>query len=217
MSSASSVPNTLTPNLLSVETCIKHLNQSFLIGRRALVQELAVCVAIFAGAGNISIHTKQLVKEVYKAAGYDAENKKSRHYKTVNRRLNASAALYSKLGPNVVKEWIGNTREDSMLVAISKGLETHRFDSLDDVLEFSGRSNNRDRKVVKPIEPQVPMQTFRVTGVKVEIPLDTDSETMLKLAAKIIDAARKKEQEELRNSAGHLIDVKAPIVLSTMH
>lgn len=217
----------LSAHKLSAETCVNYISNGLVMGRQALLLELSVCVSIFAGAGSISRETKQLVADVYKQAGYDAENKQSRHYKTVNRRVNASAALYSKLGAKKVAEWVGTREEDELLQAVATGLEEHKFESMDDVLEFAGRPSNRNASKakgaskkpakVKAEKPAIPMQVFRVPHVKVELPEDMSSEAMLKLAAKIIDAARKKEQTELRTAAGHLGDVKAPMVVSTMH
>lgn len=201
-------------NNLSADTCVKHLGQSFLIGRRALGVELAVCLSIFAGAGNTERSAKQLVQEVYKRAGYDADNKHSRHYKTVNRRLNAAAALYNKLGHTVVAGWMDGHHEDKLIVAVTKGLETHKFDSLDDVLEFCGVRNNRTREFSRVSGNMV---RFGAGGVHVELPLEMSAENMLKLAAKIIDSARKKEQKDILNSIVTVTRSMEPGLVAMIH
>lgn len=237
---------------LSIETAISAINGAMVMGRKALNTELAVCLAIFAAEGNSEANTKGMVVEVYVKAGYKAENSTAPHYKTVNRRVNAAAGLFNMVGSEQVLEWIGKSQEEKMISSILKGLDTYEFNSMDDVLEFCGRPNNRTQKqnaqanqgdnqgaqaadnkdadtnqgeaganddkkpgdeggdkaqeqqaAPKGGKQPVQMHVYRVPGAKVELPEDLSSEILLKLAAKLISAARAKEQAELAAAIAH--------------
>ena len=208
-------------NNLSVETCIKAISSSLVMGRKALVQELAVCIAITHGAQDGGADAKAMVVEVYAKGGYDCLTSTSRHYKTVNRRVNAAYALYSKLGHEVVEGWVGDASDGKILEAVVKGLSEHKFDSMDDVLEFTGKESNRTRSEVKKVvkrgkvkEP-VEMHKFLVEKVRIELPVTMSAAGMLKLAAKIINIARAKEQAELKQTmgeGGHIRAGEAPVI-----
>lgn len=217
---------------LSIETAVKAVADSLVMGRKALNTELAVCLAIFAAEGNTEQAAKSMVTEVYVKAGYDAANSNSRHYKTVNRRVNAAAGLFTMVSAPTVLEWVGKSQEEKMIAAILKGLDEYKFDSMDDVLEFCGRPNNRTTKATqasdqqqakgpddqevgkdqgeeqgeqqaKAEKPGPKMLRFVSHRVRVEIREDAPSEDMLKVAAKIIRAARDKEQQELQAAIAH--------------
>lgn len=191
-------------NRLSAETCIKAVSQSLVMGRKALHTELAVCLAIFHSAGSTSSHAKALVTDVYSKAGYDCLNTASRHYKTVNRRVNAAAALYEQITPTALAEMVGNATEQRMLTAISKGLDTYQFSCMDDVLEFCGRDNNRTRAETSSKEAAVDMIKFNVEHVHVELPATMSAGGLLRLAARIVNVARRKEQEDLKMEMAHV-------------
>jgi hypothetical protein len=226
---------------LSDVTAVKAISQSMVAGRKALRTELAVCLAIFAAKGDTSKEAKEIVTKVYSQAGYEVADSNSRHYKTVNRRVNASASLFEKVGVGAIAKWVDGTEEQKMIEAIVKGLDEYKFDSMDDVLDFIGKSSNRkasasaaandaqaqgkaaaaqkegekDKASIKVKE--VPMQHFAVGRVKVDLPEAMAAADMLKLAAKIIDAARKKEQAELQASMARVSDAKAPMAMGPLH
>ncbi len=205
------ITNPTSTHNLSVDSCVKAVSQSLLIGRKALLTEMSVCLAIFSQAHSTDQTMKAVVVEVYERAGYDCVSTNTRHYKTVNRRVNAAAALYEKLGAEVISGFIGDTKDGKLIDAIAKGLSEHKFDCLDDVLDFAGKESNRTRKVgekaekvekktkvSKKEEVAVPMYKFNVERVHVELPMSMSATGMVRLAAKILAVARDKEQAELK-------------------
>jgi hypothetical protein len=211
---------------LSMASCIKAVTQSFTMGRKALHLELSVCLAIL---GSYSRAKEKLVG-VYQKSGYDCENPNSRHYKTVNRRINAATALFEKVGQKKIEEWIGDLTDTKLIEAVGKGLDQYEFDSMDAVLEFVGKGSNRTRTTKPKVDEKgekgegtaiktkekeaVPVMKFNVGKLHIELPESATSQDMVKLAAKILDAARKKEQLELK--AGVLV-VKPEVGVSALH
>lgn len=203
---------------LSLDTCIKVVGESLLMGRKALKMELAVCLSIFAGAGKVDAQVKEVVMGVYQKAGYKWETSGDAHYKTANRRMNASAALYEKLGQEELQKWIGEAQEEKLIHAVVAGLEQYEFSSMDEVLYFVGKDSNVGRKEKeqeqkggeaagaggqeKEKETEHEPYRFAVGRVKVVLPWGTTADVMMKLAAKIIKEARKLEDQELAQTRG---------------
>lgn len=215
--------NNETSNL-SMASCVKAISQSMSMARKALHLELAVCMAILGTGDN-----KKKLVEVYSKAGYDCENPNSRHYKTVNRRVNGAAAAFEKIGQAKVKEWMGELTDKELISAVGKGLEEFKFDNMDAVLEFAGKDSNRGRAAAetkktgegttiktggegegegaeeKEQEPEkVEAKVYRVNVGKVHlsIPEETSAQDLIKIAAKILKLGRDKEALELNASMG---------------
>jgi hypothetical protein len=119
------------------------------LSRRAALQiELAVGLVHFdqetegtASAG------KARLKEVYQAAGYDCMSKADRDYKTVNRRLNACAALYDKFGSSLVAGWSAGFAGDTeaLLAYVVTELQPYGLETMDDVLHYVGKDSAQGR------------------------------------------------------------------------
>jgi hypothetical protein len=123
--------------------------------RAALHMELAVSLIHFTQeTGGTDATGKANMKAIYHGAGYLCMAKSDRDYKTVNRRLNAMAKVFDKIGSSTVNEWIENKGDtDSMLAYVQTELLAYGFDTLDDVLDYVGVETNRTRAPRQPAAP----------------------------------------------------------------
>jgi hypothetical protein len=128
---------------LSFNTCVKTLS-GITISRQGLLQlELAVGLAVFLDFGVADRAAKTMLQEVYSKAGYDCADSAAPHYKTVNRRIQASAALFGKISLEVLNHWVDGKKEGKLLQAIAQEIVEFGFKSMDDVLDHVGRASNR--------------------------------------------------------------------------
>lgn len=128
---------------LSFTTCVKTLTNVTISRRGLLNLELAVGLAIFLDAGIANKTSKGMLQEIYAKAGYDCEKSDGKDYKTVNRRIQASSGLFGKLGLEVINHWAGSQKENKLLQSLAHELTKLEFKSLDDVLDYIGRTSNR--------------------------------------------------------------------------
>lgn len=208
--------------VLSPQTCVTALNKSMILGRKALQTELAICLAIFAGAGSTNREVRSLLTDLYCKAGYEASDTKSRHYKAVNRKVSAAASLYENIGGLAILHWVGNAQEDEVIDAVMRGLEAYQFESMDDVLQFTGRPSNRNHAGGRPKEKvkeliDQPLMKFNAGKIHVEVPRDASSQELIKMAGKLLRVARVKEQQELQTPLGRVSSIEKPVPLRNLH
>ena len=208
--------------ILSPQTCVTALSKSMILGRKALQTELAVCLAIFAGGGSTSREMRALVTDMYCKAGYEASNTKSRHYKAVNRKVSAAASLYENIGGIAILHWIGNCAEEDVIESVIRGLEAYQFESMDDVLEFTGRPSNRTHAGGRPKDKvqevlDQPLMKFNAGKLHVEVPRDASSQDLVKMASKLLRVARVKEQQELLTPLSRVSSIEKPVPLRNLH
>lgn len=119
------------------------------LSRRAALQlELAVGLIHFdQETEGTAKEGKARLKEVYQSAGYSCMAKTDRDYKTVNRRLNACAALYDKLGSKTVSAWVASCVGDTeaLLAYVVTELQPYGLETMDDVLHYVGKDSSQSR------------------------------------------------------------------------
>lgn len=126
------------------------------LSRRAALQiELAVSLIHFTQEnGGTDSTGKANLKAVYAGAGYLCMTKADRDYKTVNRRLNAMAKVFDKMGSSLVNGWIaGKGDTESTINYVVTELAAYGFDTLDDVMDYVGVETNRTRTPRQPVAP----------------------------------------------------------------
>lgn len=125
---------------VTTASCVKALEKAIGFGRSALYIEVSVALAMFSSSSTgADRSTKRVVMDVYAQAGFEVATT-GRDYKTVNRRINASAALYDKLGSEAIAQAMHGLREGKAIESLCNYLaETHKFDSINAVLEFVGK------------------------------------------------------------------------------
>lgn len=119
------------------------------LSRRAALQiEMAVSLIHFTQEnGGTDSTGKANLKAVYHGAGYTCLTKADRDYKTVNRRLNAMAKLFDKIGSSLVHSWIEEqTDTEAMINTVVAQLAAYGWDTLDDVLAYVDVDTSRVKK-----------------------------------------------------------------------
>jgi len=119
--------------ILSPETCIKALGVATMNRKLAFQLELSVGLAMFLVGGGATRSTRSKLNETYAAAGYRCATIADPDYKTVNRRINATAMLYEK---SPVAVWVGEHNEEDMLRAVMLGIEPYELFTVVDVQRY---------------------------------------------------------------------------------
>lgn len=130
---------TVRPTVTSA-SCVRALERAIGFGKSALYLEVAVALAVFASSSTgADRSTKRVVMEIYTQAGFDTRLD-GEDYKTVNRRINASAAFFNKIGKDAIDAAAAGLREGKAIDAISTFLSaTFNFSGVNAVLEFAGK------------------------------------------------------------------------------
>lgn len=131
--------------IISLETCVDALASGMLSRRAALQSELAVGLAVFAAEGGTSADAKQVLNSIYASAGYQCIGYKGADYKNINKRINITAALYDALGARRITQALSAATEYDAIRNLLAMLDTLNFYTLDDVLTFCDKPNNRTR------------------------------------------------------------------------
>lgn len=144
------LPHPVTPIRPSVSpsSCVRALEKALGFGRSALYLEVAVSLAMFAASPTgADLATKRVVMGIYSRAGFNTDVD-GEDYKTVNRRINASAALFHKLGREAVLNAMHGLREGKAIESLCSYLGGFNFSGINAVLEYAG-------KPVKKVEPRI--------------------------------------------------------------
>ena len=121
---------------VSTEICINNLAKSMASRRIALQIELSVGLSIFAQHGEASQEAKSTLSKIYADAGWRCLTPKEMDYKTVNRRINATASLFEKIGIDEVTSAIASNKDQRAINAVAKHLEQYKLFTVNDVLAF---------------------------------------------------------------------------------
>lgn len=143
-------------NLISAETCVAALNIAAFNRKTAFRVEMAVGLAVFLVHGGAGRDARRMLSKAYNSAGYECVQVTGIDYKTVNRRINATAALYEKLP---VKTWAGKHSENNLLAALCAGLEPYEFYGVRDVQRYCS-----PEKVLPPRRQIVPAPDVLAPG-----------------------------------------------------
>lgn len=120
--------------LLTLDTCTAALSCAASNHKAAIQLELAVSLAVFHLNGGTSRDARSILNGVYNSSGWQCAHFTDQDYKTVNRRINAAAALYEKVP---VGKWVGNLVEMEVIKAICEGLAPYELYTIQDVLRYA--------------------------------------------------------------------------------
>jgi hypothetical protein len=144
-------------NKLSMTTCVSALNGAAMSRKAAFQVELAVGLAVFMVAGEVSKDSKSELCEAYASAGYQCIDSDGVDYKTVNRRINVTADLFNVLTLKTVKKWAGRNEETTLIDAIVEGLKPYELLNVSDVQRYCeppatkhAANDDRAQTAVKP-------------------------------------------------------------------
>lgn len=118
---------------LTAETCARILNVAAMNRKQAIQLELAVGLAVFQLHGNSGKDARAMLMGAYSAAGYRCIHINEMDYKTINRRVNATAALFEKLP---IATWVGKLNDADAVKSICTGLEPYELFTISDVQRY---------------------------------------------------------------------------------
>ncbi len=121
---------------LSIETCIKALHGAALSRKAAFQTELGVSFAVFLMQGGTERNARQMLTEAYASAGYMCLTPTDADYKTINRRINATADLFNTIKMRTVKKWAGALDENKLIAAMVEGLRPYELFTVADVQRY---------------------------------------------------------------------------------
>lgn len=128
---------------LTLDTCTNALTAAAINHKAAIKLELAVGLAVFHLYKGTNKDARRMLVQAYALAGWQCQKFADPDYKTVNRRINATASLYEKVP---VAKWIGHLKEMDIIEAICDGLEPYQLTSIQDVLRYAAPHRIHDRK-----------------------------------------------------------------------
>lgn len=202
---------------LSVMTCVELLTQAGLSRRLALQNELGVGLGLFYESGKVSKESKDMLNQCYARSGYDCSETSGADYKTVNRRINATAELFRKVGFDQIRTWVGSMVERDLVFAMVQGIKPLELKSIDSVLTFVGKPRlpaiaapkveeepkageeggeapKEETKVEEPPPaPDPVVQRVNTAHTKLEIHEGATREELMDLVAKLLRLAKKFE------------------------
>lgn len=132
---------------LTIETCANALTHAALNRKLILQLELAVGLCVFALHGSTDRDGRTMLNAAYAAAGYRCTHISEMDYKTVNRRINATASLFEQLP---ILKWVGELSEIDAIRAVCDGLEPYELFTIQDVLRYAAPQKVRPQLAVKP-------------------------------------------------------------------
>jgi len=132
---------------LTIEVCATALAHAALNRKMILQLELAVGLCVFALHGSTDREARAMLNAAYAAAGYHCTHINEMDYKTVNRRINATASLFENLP---IKKWVGHLSDMDAIKAVCEGLEPYELFTIQDVLRYAAPAKVRPKLAVKP-------------------------------------------------------------------
>jgi len=128
---------------LTLDTCTSALTAAAINHKAAIQLELAVGLAVFHLYKGTNKDARKMLVQAYALAGWQCQKFADPDYKTVNRRINATASLYEKVP---VAKWVGHLEEMDIIQAICEGLEPYQLYTIQDVLRYAAPHRVQDKK-----------------------------------------------------------------------
>lgn len=183
---------------LDVGVYAETLTRADALAKASIALEMSVCIVIYALSGGATLASKKDVRRAYMAAGYKCEDANGPDYKTVNRRLNAAAALYDQMGSTAkIIEIIGGYTGIAALMSINEHLNlAYNLTTLNSVLTAAG-------KPVVSVYNSYFKETEGGTRRKLAAPTGKNSEEVTTYEAKAADARDAAAQDSYEHRVGN--------------
>lgn len=198
--------------ILTASTCVRALNMAALNRKTSFQIELAVGLAVFLSHGSTDKEARIMLSAAYSAAGYECTHVTGIDYKTVNRRMNATAKLFERLGGSVLA-WAGKHDEDQLLSSICLGLEPYEFFGVQDVLRFCAPERvlpSRPRMEVKPAPDAIaPPPTTGQDGIREMFRRASDQGQRVEVGHLAVVIPQEATRMELMELARRLLEIAA--------
>ncbi len=171
-------------NRTIVKAYVTALNSAALNRRTALQTELAVGFAVILESGASRRLARAQLVEIYAGAGYKCQETSDLDYKTINRRISASVALYDFLGEKDIRAWVGTLSKGPLISAIVEHLVPLKLTTINEVLQIC--SSNKGPGKTRGPRPGIHIDT---THLHLVVPPTTTREELLEAAAKLMQLA----------------------------
>jgi hypothetical protein len=201
---------------LTADTCARVLNAAAMNRKQAIQLELAVGLAVFQLHGNSGKDARTMLMGAYSAAGYRCTHINEMDYKTINRRVNATAALFEKLP---VAAWVGKLNDADAIKSICIGLEPYELFTISDVQGYCNPAKRRAPRARVEARPHVdilagpsghekvieqfrraadtPVRTVSTEHLTLAIPSGTPREEIIDMASQLLALAKENNKELL--------------------
>lgn len=128
--------------------------------RDALNTELAVSLLFYAAHNEqtdepvVKLPVKKGLRGIYEKAGYQCKDASGEDYKTVARRIGASAEFYRHQGGvETLRDWLADVQPRLQVEKLAERLAEYKFSGINAVLEYVGKppvKGNRHPKLATP-------------------------------------------------------------------
>lgn len=182
---------------ISKSTYVAALTNSLVSNKYALQLEMATCLAVFMETGNVGRDAKQVLMGVYADAGYDCLHHTGADYKTVSRRINVSALLFTHIGRVSIENMCDGAVEMMVINSIVGGLEPLNLKTIDGILSFVGKPTREKSQIVDQNEPTQPENSQSELANNESAP-DTATVVSQRIANDELDLTESSEEDIVR-------------------
>jgi hypothetical protein len=156
--------------------------------RAALQTEIAVGFAVFLDSYPSKRLARAQLQKIYNDAGCKCEGPNDVNWKSVNRRIAASSALFDFMGHEEVREWAGDLTKDALIEALVKKIEPLKLNTVNEVLIVcKGQKTPGERGTTVGRKPG---QRIETPHLKFSIPPSATPEELLEVAGKLMSMAQ---------------------------
>lgn len=162
------------------------------MNRRAALQcELAVGFAVLLDAYPSKRLARAQLQKIYNDAGCKCADPKDVNWKSVNRRITGSFALFDFIGYDEVRQWAGDLQKAALIDALIKKIEPLKLNTLNEVLTICRDAKpQRDGSSRVRIVGRRPGTRIETAHLKFSVPATATPEELLEAASKLMTMAQ---------------------------
>lgn len=171
--------------------------------RAALQTELAVGFAVLLDSYPSKRLARAQLQKIYNDAGCKCADPTDVNWKSVNRRIAASSALFDFMGYEEIFGWAGDLTKAPLIEALVKKIEPLKLNTVNEVLLVckGAKVGGGERA---PGAGRKPGQRVETAHLKFSVPATTTPEELLEVAGKLMTMAQEMvntRHEEAANGA----------------
>lgn len=157
--------------------------------RAALQTEIAVGFAVLLDSYPSKRLARAQLQKIYNDAGCKCEGPNDVNWKSVNRRIAASVALFDFMGHEEVREWAGDLVKAPLIEALVKKIEPLKLNTVNEVLIVckGQKAVGGERAAGAGRKPGVRIET---SHLKFSVPSNATPEELLEVAGKLMTMAQ---------------------------
>lgn len=167
--------------------------------RDALQFELGVGFAVMLDSWPSKRLARAQLQKIYADAGYKCREPSDIDWKTINRRIAGSFALFDFLGEKDIRGWAGDLQKAPLVEAIVEKLKPLKLNTLNEVVQICKGSKERASNAPGR-KPGVKVETMHL---KFSIPPTASAEELLEAAGKLMTMAQDMVNARQHEAANH--------------